>query len=137
MKILKHSIKIVNNTVDNSEIIEILSKLYDKNTEKMDFYVNYINIENKIPKEEIVNLLDLNKEEALESIRYSSLLPFNPKGTMGLHKQFINDLSEGLYNGYKLDGGLVNNTLIKPLLDKNLDKIIVILQIMIIFYQMK
>ena len=45
---------------------------------------------------------------------------------MGLHNQFINDLNQGLYNGYKLDGGLVNNTLIKPLLDKNLDKIIVI-----------
>ena len=82
-----------------------------------------INIENNIPKEEIVNLLDLNREEALDSIRYSSLLPFNPKGTMGLHNQFINDLSQGLYNGYKLDGGLVNNTLIKPLLDKNFDKI--------------
>jgi predicted acylesterase/phospholipase RssA len=122
----KNGIKIVDNTVDNSDVIEILSKLDDKSSEKMDFYVNYINIDNNIPKEEIVNLLDLNREEALDSIRYSSLLPFNPKGTMGLHNQFINDLSQGLYNGYKLDGGLVNNTLIKPLLDKNFDKIIVI-----------
>jgi NTE family protein len=54
------------------------------------------------------------------------LLPFNPQGTMGLHNQFMKDLSEGLYNGYNLDGGLVNNTLLNPLLNKNLDKIIVI-----------
>ena len=69
---------------------------------------------------------ELNKEECLKSIKYSSLLPFNPQGTMGLHNQFMKDLSEGLYNGYNLDGGLVNNTLLNPLLNKNLDKIIVI-----------
>ena len=69
---------------------------------------------------------ELNKEEGLKSIKYSSLLPFNPQGTMGLHNQFMKDLSEGLYNGYNLDGGLVNNTLLNPLLNKNLDKIIVI-----------
>ena len=51
---IETSIRIVNNTVDNSEIIEILSKLYDKSSEKMNFYVNYINIENNIPKEEIL-----------------------------------------------------------------------------------
>ena len=123
---IKSSIKIVDNTVDNSDIIEKLYSFEYKSTEKMDFYVNYIKIENNIPKEEIVNLLTLNKKEALDSIRYSSLLPFNPNGTMGLHEQFINDLNQGLYNGYKLDGGLVNNTLIKPLIDKKLDKIIVI-----------
>ena len=123
---IKSSIKLVDNTVDNSDIIEKLYSFEDKSTESMDFYVNYIKVENNIPKEKIVNLLNLNKEEALNSIRYSSLLPFNPNGTMGLHDQFINDLNRGLYNGYKLDGGLVNNTLIKPLLDKKLDKIIVI-----------
>ena len=67
-----------------------------------------------------------DNREGLKSIKYSSLLPFNPQGTMGLHNQFMKDLSEGLYNGYNLDGGLVNNTLLNPLLNKNLDKIIVI-----------
>ena len=36
------------------------------------------------------------------------------------------DLVEGLYDGYKLDGGLLKNTLIEPLLNNNLDKIIII-----------
>ena len=112
--------------MDNSSIIEVLSNIDYKSTENPDFYVNYINIENKLPKEKIVNISELNKEEGLKSIKYSSLLPFNPQGTMGLHNQFMKDLSEGLYNGYNLDGGLVNNTLLNPLLNKNLDKIIVI-----------
>lgn len=121
-----NNIKIVNNTVDNSKLIEILSNIDNSNNDKLDFFVNYINIENNIPNEIIVNILDLDKKDSLNSIKYSSLLPFNPQGTMGLNEQFIKDLSEGLYNGYNLDGGLVNNTLLKPLLDKNLDKIIVI-----------
>jgi len=123
---IKHTIKIVDNTVDNSYVIEVLSNIYYKSTTNTDFYVNYINIENNLPKEKVVNILDLSKEEGLNSIKYSSLLPFNPQGTMGLNEQFMKDLSEGLYNGYNLDGGLVNNTLLKPLLNQNLDKIIVI-----------
>lgn len=121
-----YNIKIVNNTVDNSNLIDLLSNINYNNPQKLDFYVNYINIENNIPKEKIVNILDLNKEDSLNSIKYSSLLPFNPKGTMELNEQFIKDLSEGLYNGYNLDGGLVNNTLLSPLLNKNLDKIVII-----------
>ena len=77
-------------------------------------------------EEKIVNISKLSKEEALKSIKYSSLLPYNPKGTMGLYNQFMKDMSEGLYNGYNLDGGLINNTLLKPLLNKNIDKFIVI-----------
>nr|WP_317332114.1 patatin-like phospholipase family protein [uncultured Romboutsia sp.] len=120
------NIKIVNNTVDNSKVIDILSSINYEHTNQLNFYVNYINIENNLPKEKIVNISKLSKEEGLKSIKYSSLLPFNPQGTMGLYNQFMKDLSEGLYNGYNLDGGLVNNTLLNPILNKNLDKIIVI-----------
>ena len=123
---IKNNINIVDNTVDNSDAIEILDKMDKKSTENVDFYVNYVNIENNTPKEIVVNLADLNKEEGLKSIKYSSLLPFNPQATMGLHAQFIADLGNGLYNGYNLDGGLVNNTLLQPLLNKKLDKVIVI-----------
>ena len=112
--------------VDNSPLIEVLSDISYKSTRNIDFYVNYVNIENNLAKEKIVNISKLSKEEGLKSIKYSSLLPFNPQGTMGLHNQFMKDLSEGLYNGYNLDGGLVNNTLLNPLLNQKLDKIIVI-----------
>ena len=123
---IEHTIKIVDNTVDNSPLIDALSNIDHKSTVNFDFYINYINIENNVAKEKIVNISKLSKEEGLKSIKYSSLLPFNPQGKMGLHSQFMKDLSEGLYNGYNLDGGLINNTLIKPLVNENINKIIVI-----------
>ena len=39
---------------------------------------------------------------------------------------FLLAINSLLYNGCNLDGGLVNNTLLKPLLNQDLDKIIVI-----------
>ena len=107
---LKNTLKIIDNTVDNSYIIELLSNINYKGIENQDFYVNYISIKNNLAEEKIVNISKLSKEEALKSIKYSSLLPYNPKGTMGLYNQFMKDMSEGLYNGYNLDGGLINNT---------------------------
>ena len=63
--------------MDNTYIIEGLKNL-DNNKENIDFYVNYIEIENRVPKHKIVNLYNLNQEECMDSIKYSSLLPFNP-----------------------------------------------------------
>lgn len=123
---IENDIKIVDNTVDNSYAIDGLKKLVNKRQEDMAFYVNYIEIENSMPKDKIVNLSNLSNEEGLNSIKYSSLLPFNPKGELDFDGQFKKDLMEGLYDGYKLDGGLVNNTLIEPLLNSDVDKIILI-----------
>lgn len=122
----ENDIRIVDNTVDNSYAIDGLKTLININEEEIDFYVNYIEIENKNVREKVVNICKENKEDALNSVKYSALLPCNPKATLSFNQQFIKDVSEGLYDGYKLDGGLVNNTLIEPLLEKNVDKIIVI-----------
>ena len=48
-----------------------------------------------------------------------------PNG-MSLSEQLKAFVKSGIYNGYKLDGGLVNNTLIKPLIEEKMDKIILI-----------
>lgn len=123
---LENSIKIVNNTVDNSILIDILKPLTNKFNNNTDFYVNYIEVKNKMLKEKIVNLSNLDYDEGLNSIKYSSLLPFNPQGTLDIFSQFKIDVQKGLYDGYNLDGGLVNNTLVQPLIDANMDKIIII-----------
>ncbi|MGL4914484.1 MAG: patatin-like phospholipase family protein [Romboutsia sp.] len=123
----ENSIRIVDNTVDNSDIIDGLKMLSRENIQENDFYVNYIEIYNKNVREKIVNLSDIDSEEGLNAVKYSSLLPYNPKGTLGLSKQFTKDVGEGLYDGYKLDGGLFpNSELIKPLIDKGVDKVIFI-----------
>jgi len=121
-----NKINIVNNTVDNSVVIDILKSLDDNYKEKLNFYVNYLKIENNNMEEIVVDIAHLGKEEGMNAIKYSSLLPFNPKATLSLKDQFIKDVSEGLYEGFKLDGGLVRNTLIEPLIKQNMDKIIVI-----------
>lgn len=122
----ENSIRIVDNTVDNSDIIDGLKVLNRRNIQENDFYVNYIEIYNKNVREKIVNLCDVGSEEGLNAVKYSSLLPYNLKGTLKLSQQFTKDVSEGLYDGYKLDGGLVNNELVKPLLEKGVDKVILI-----------
>ena len=122
----ENSIQIVNNTVDNSELVNILGGLHNNSKEKTKFYVNYVSINNKQIKENVKDISTLDKSLSLDCIKYSSLLPFNPKGTLGLKEQFIKDVNENLYEGYNLDGGLVRNTLIEPLINDNLDKIIII-----------
>ena len=125
-KINIKGLKIKNNTVDNNIILNELSKLTNNNNSNINFYVNYIEVNNKKLNEKIVNIDNLSKEEQLNSIKYSSLLPFNPQSTLPFKYQFKKDLSEGLYDGFNLDGGLVNNELLLPLTKDNLDKIILI-----------
>ncbi|MEG0843175.1 MAG: patatin-like phospholipase family protein [Romboutsia sp.] len=124
--ISENGIKILDNAVDNSEVIDKLKPLTNNLRHKMDFYVNYIKIENKGVEEVIVNVSKQDYKEGLDSVKYSSLLPYNPLGQLPLKDQFEKDLYEGLYDGCKLDGGMVNNTLIEPLIEDNVDKIIVI-----------
>lgn len=125
-KINIKGLKIKNNTVDNNIILNELSKLTNNNNSNINFYVNYIEVNNKKLNEKIVNVDNLRKEDQLNSIKYSSLLPFNPQSTLPFKYQFKKDLSEGLYDGFNLDGGFVNNELLLPLTKDNLDKIILI-----------
>ncbi len=125
-KINIKGLKIKNNTVDNGIILDELSKLTNNNNSNINFYVNYIEVNNKNINEKIVNVNNLSKEDQLNSIKYSSLLPFNPQSILPFKEQFKKDLSEGLYDGFNLDGGLVNNELLLPLTKDNLDKIILI-----------
>lgn len=125
-KINANGLKIKDNTVDNDIILNELLKLTNNNNRNINFYVNYIEVNNKNLSEKIVNIRNLSKEEQLNIIKYSSLLPFNPKATLQFKDQFKKDLSEGLYDGFNLDGGLVNNELLLPLAKDNLDKIILI-----------
>lgn len=125
-KTSENDVKIVDNTVDNSQVIDALKELNNNSGSKMNFYVNYIDIEEQRVSEKVVNLSYMDKDEGLDSVKYSSLLPYNPNGKLPLREQFVKDVQEGLYDGTKLDGGLVRNTLINPLIEDNVDKIIII-----------
>lgn len=126
-EISKNGLNIKNNTIDNDIILNELSKLNNNNVNNnINFYVNYVKVQDGNLNENIVNINKLSKEEQLNSIKYSSLLPFNPQSKLNFREQFKKDLKEGLYNGFNLDGGLINNELLLPLIKENLDKIVLI-----------
>ena len=121
-----NNINIIHNTVDNSQVIDLLKLLNQDNKKDINYYVNYVEVNNQNVVEKIVNLKEIDTNESFEYIRYSALLPFNPQSKLSFREQFILDVKKGIYEGYKLDGGMLNNTLIKPLIEDNLDKIIII-----------
>lgn len=125
-KIGENGVKIVDNTVDNSLAIDELRGLINNSSYSKPFYINYVEVKNSKLEEKIVDISELSYEDALLSIKYSSLLPFRPSKELKPFEQFGKDLIEGLYDGYKLDGGILNNVLIKPLIEAKMDKIIVI-----------
>ena len=125
-EISKNGLNIKNNTIDNDIILNELSKLNNNVNNNINFYVNYVKVNDGNLNENIININKLSKEEQLNSIKYSSLLPFNPQSKLNFREQFKKDLKEGLYNGFNLDGGLINNELLLPLIKENLDKIVLI-----------
>lgn len=125
-KISENGVKIVDNTVDNSLAIDELRGLINNSSYSKPCYINYVEVKNSKLEEKIVDISELSYEDALLSIKYSSLLPFRPSKELKPFEQFGKDLIEGLYDGYKLDGGILNNVLIKPLIEAKMDKIIVI-----------
>ncbi len=125
-KIGENGVKIVDNTVDNSLAIDELRGLINNSSYSKPCYINYVEVENSKLEEKIVDISELSYEDTLLSIKYSSLLPFRPSKELKPFEQFGKDLIEGLYDGYKLDGGILNNVLIKPLIEAKMDKIIVI-----------
>lgn len=120
-------VRIINNTVDNSPLMNRLAGLYCKDNKlNCNFYVNYVEVKNQKPQEVVVNLEDKSEKECLEGVKYSSLYPYTPNSTQGFREEFTKNVVSGMYDGYKLDGGLMNNRLLQPMIDEKVDKIIII-----------
>ncbi|WP_304341438.1 patatin-like phospholipase family protein [Metaclostridioides mangenotii] len=120
-------VKIIDNTVDNSPLMRRLEGLYcEENKMDSNFYINYVEVNDQKPGEVVLNLVDKSEKECLDGVKYSSLYPYTPNGSQGFREEFSKNIVSGLYDGYKLDGGLLNNRLLQPLVDEKVDKIILI-----------
>ena len=101
--------------------VEFLIELIGKyNIEKFlveNWFVNYALVKEGRMINQYENLVNSLKNQILECILYSSKLPIRDK-----NKDF--DLS--LYEGMIIDGGLINNAFIEPLINLKLDEIIII-----------
>ena len=117
----------VDNIIDNSRDIKKLYELKDyKIRENSSFYINYLQVRNKSGKEIIVDISKLNHKDRVNYIKYSCALPYNQeKGLFSIQevKQYI---EKGKFDGFNLDGGMARNTYIDPLIEDNVDKVLII-----------
>lgn len=127
----------IGRTMDNSSVIDYLSTLEGDNKTIANMYVNYVAVKNRALSEVVEDIKHVKKERALECVKYSSLLPSRPVSinteemlknfnSSVLFENFKEDVALGVYEGYGLDGGILNNNLLMPLVDNNVDKLIVI-----------
>lgn len=128
----------VDKTIDNSMLINELSKLQADNEKINNAFVNYVSVINRSLNEVITDIKKLDRNKALDSVRHSSLLPArredsrNPKeavetfNSQNLFQNFQEDVLNGIYDGYNLDGGILNNNLLSPFVTNKVDKILII-----------
>lgn len=124
--------------IDNSQIINELYSISGNEERIKASYVNYVHIEGKKLSEVIVNIKAMSCEDALNAVKYSSLLPSRPEDYIQNERRdngfdskkafnnFQEDMKNGVYEGYNLDGGILNNNLLSPLIKEEVDKVIII-----------
>lgn len=129
---------ILNKTIDNSKVIDELVKLDGLNETIKNVFVNYVRVENNTLSEIIKDIRNLNREEALDAVKYSSLLPIrlnknedSEQSVLGFDSRMIfeyfkEDVANGIYEGYCLDGGILNNNLLSPFITRRVDKLLII-----------
>lgn len=125
-------------TIENSFLMDKVRRLDGTVDPLVDaFYVNYCQVNNGVLKEKIENLKGKDNESAIERITWSSLLPYNlPEMTMSefmayaettkLDEKFKADLAQHVYDGMNLDGGMINNILIKNVFEHANERVICI-----------
>lgn len=119
--------KSVDNIIDNSEDFKPLYglKKYDI-PENSSFYINYLQVRDKIGKEVIVDISKFNHKNRVDYIKYSCALPYHQWGELFSIKEVKEYIKEGKFDGCNLDGGMARNTYIDPLIENNVDKILII-----------
>ena len=130
--------KLSGKTIDNSFLMDKVRQLDGNQDPPVEaFYVNYCQVINGELKEKVENLKGRDKEFAMERITWSSLLPYNlPEMTMTefmdyaltnqLAETFKADVADHVYDGLNLDGGMINNSLIKNVFDHPSERVICI-----------
>lgn len=120
------NIQIEDNKVNNDNLIKGLYLLEEGNRKGIPLHINYVKVHNKCIEEKIVETSKMDRDECLEYIKYSSLLPFNPQKQKGFKEGFIEDVLEGAYEGECLDGGMCRSLIVEPVFEEKPDKVVVI-----------
>lgn len=126
----------IGRTIDNTNLIDELSKIQGENDNIEKYFVNYVKVEEGKLYEIVKDIRFINKEDALDAIRFSSLIPTRPMDYQDLKdgkfnssevfQHFKEDVIQGIYEGYRLDGGILNNNLLSPFIENRVDRIIIV-----------
>lgn len=126
-KLLGKRFKSVDNIIDNSEDLNLLYELEDnKKQEDSKFYVNYLQVRNKTGKEVIVDISKYDHPNRVDYVKYSCALPYHEEGRLFSLQEVKEYIEAGKFDGFNLDGGMARNTYIDPLVEDNVDKILII-----------
>ena len=119
--------KSVDNIIDNSEDLDPLYELKDNNIQNNSkFYVNYLQVREKNGKEMIVDISKFDHKTRVDYIKYSCALPYHQEGRLFSADELRKYIAAGKFDGFNLDGGMARNTYIDPLVEDNVDKILII-----------
>ena len=132
------NIQIEDIVIDNKQIINSLKNFDGRDERIKKIFINYIEIQGRNPIEIRKDIVDLSINEQMEIIGYSSLLPCRNHGVQSLGDiisktdprkamdNFKEDLYKGIYDGYKLDGGILNNNFLEPFIENKVNKLFLI-----------
>ena len=119
--------KSVDNIIDNSEDLDPLYELKDNNIQNNSkFYVNYLQVREKNGKEMIVDISKFDHKTRVDYIKYSCALPYHQEERLFSAGELREYIEAGKFDGFNLDGGMARNTYIDPLIEDNVDKILII-----------
>ena len=125
-------------TIDNSYLIEPLHSLKGSNEKVKSIKVNYVNVKDSKLCECCSDITRLSDKDAIEKISYSSSLPLRmedekPIGDIlkefdssVVFEKFREDVEKGSYNGYNLDGGILNNNFVQPFEKTHVDRLFMV-----------
>lgn len=100
-----------------------------RNKEIRHFFVNYLKVHNTEIKHQVDDLVLLDEKEIYERVSASSRLPnltgvlAQSGGGLSYREAFLHQIQKGIYDGYWLDGGLVNNKFMEPFLKCPVDNL--------------
>jgi len=130
--------KYLGKVFENKAIISRLAGLQGRDEKIQAFFVNYVEIHGGRPEEVVVDLTRLEKSDQLEAVKFSSLLPLRMEEEMTMPEimenydsnrifgEFQEGLMKGEYEGYRLDGGILNNNLLEPFVQKRVERLFII-----------
>ncbi len=133
-----HDYEHIDRVIDNEPIIGILRDLEDRKSEIKKAYVNFVLVDGCAAYEKEKEIVSLDKRSRLEYVKYSSLLPIHRKSTASkeniiekfdskkVFQVFNRDVEKGIYEGYRLDGGIKNNMFMEPFLENSVESLYLI-----------